>query len=78
MALSSSVEESLQEAQSNLRNALAYAARNERPIICERIAKLIADIEGVSTTDSLFDTLESYKQQGNDGDNPFGNFGFNK
>ena len=76
MALSSSVEESLQEAQSNLRNALAYAARNERPVVCERIAKLIADIDSVGTTDALFDTLESYKEQG--GDNPFGNFGFNK
>ena len=76
MALSSSVEESLQEAQSNLRNALAYAARNERPVVCERIAKLVADIDGVGTTDALFDTLESNKEQG--GDNPFGNFGFNK
>ena len=78
MALSSSVEESLKDAQSALRNALAYAARNERPTVCERIAKLIADIDSVSTADALFDTLESYKQSGNDGDNPFGNFGFNK
>ena len=76
MALSSSVEESLQEAQSNLRNALAYAARNERPVVCERIAKLVADIDSVGITDALFDTLESNKEQG--GDNPFGNFGFNK
>jgi len=76
MALSSSVEESLLEAQSNLRNALAYAARNERPVVCERIAKLISDIEGVSTTDALFDTLDSMKREG--GDNPFGNFGPNK
>ena len=76
MALSSSVEESLQEAQSHLRNALAFAARNERPVVCERIAKLVCDIESVGTTDALFDTLDQYKEQG--GDNPFGNFGFNK
>ena len=76
MALSSSVEESLTDAQSALRNALAYAARNERPIVCERIAKLISDIDGVSSADAIYDTLESYKEQG--GDNPFGNFGFNK
>ena len=31
MALSQSVLEAIDEAQSNLRNALAYAARNERP-----------------------------------------------
>ena len=78
MALSSSVEESLQEAQGVLRNALAHAARNERPIVCERIAKLIADIDSVSSADALFDTLESYKQSGGEGENPFGNFGFNK
>lgn len=31
MALSESVEQSLKEAESSLRNALAYAARQEKP-----------------------------------------------
>lgn len=78
MALSSSVEESLEEAQSHLRNALAFAARNERPFVCERIAKLVADIDSVGTTDALFDSLESYKENGGEGENPFGKFGFGK
>ena len=39
MALSNSVEQSLNEASATLRNALAYAARQERPIICTQIAK---------------------------------------
>ena len=43
MALSKSVEESLTEAEANLRNALAYAARQERPLVCTQIAKLISD-----------------------------------
>ena len=79
MALSSSVEESLGEASSSLRNALAYAARNERPIICERIAKLLSDIDTITATDAMFDALDEYrKDPGGGGDNPFGNFGFNK
>ena len=33
MALSQQVEDSLREAEASLRNALAFAARNERPMI---------------------------------------------
>lgn len=33
MALSQSVEESLKEAEQSLRNALSYAARQERPMV---------------------------------------------
>ena len=45
MALSQSVEESLKEAEQSLRNALAYAARQERPMVCSVIADLISKIE---------------------------------
>ena len=38
MALSKSVEESLKEAELALRNALAFAARGERPVVCGTIA----------------------------------------
>ena len=44
MALSKSVEESLTEAEASLRNALAYAARQERPIICNSISELLCDL----------------------------------
>jgi len=77
MALSNSVQEALTEAQSNLRNALAYAARNERPIVCNSIAKLLTEIETIEKYDQLFDSLEG-RAEGQGGDNPFGNFGFNK
>ena len=59
MALSKSVEESLKEAGSNLRNALAYAARQERPMVCREIAKIICDIQTLQDTDSILDKLES-------------------
>lgn len=62
MALSQSVEESLKEAEASLRNALAYAARQERPMVCSVIADLIQRIETLQTTDSLLDKLENRKQ----------------
>jgi hypothetical protein len=59
MALSKSVEESLKEAEASLRNALSYAARQERPMVCSVIADLISRIESVITTDDILDKLEN-------------------
>ena len=59
MALSQSVEQSLKEAESNLRNALAFAARGERPMVCSVIADLISRIESLQSTDSILDKLEN-------------------
>tara|TARA_B000000565_G_scaffold90269_1_gene66079 strand:- start:256 stop:489 length:234 start_codon:yes stop_codon:yes gene_type:complete len=61
MALSKSVEDSLQEAQQSLRNALAYAARQERPMVCTVIADLISRIDSLQSTDSILDKLENRK-----------------
>lgn len=59
MALSKSVSESLIEAESHLRNALAFAARQERPLVCTSIAKLIQEMESLQTFDDIMDKLES-------------------
>jgi len=58
MALSKSVEDSLKEAEGNLRNALAYAARQERPIVCNGISKLIIDINNITSFDELLDNID--------------------
>jgi len=71
MALGTQVEESLKEAEASLRNALSYAARTERPMVCSVIADLISRIESVMSTDSLLDKLEGRKP-GSSGD--FGMF----
>ena len=60
MALGIQVEESLKEAEQSLRNALAFAARGERPIVCSQIAKLISDIESIESMDTILDTLEEH------------------
>ena len=59
MALSQSVEESLKEAEQSLRNALAFAARQERPMVCSVIAELISRIETMKSTYSILDALDS-------------------
>lgn len=61
MALAKQVEESLKEAESNLRNALAFASRTERPMVVSVIADLIHRIDSVVSTDSLLDKLETRK-----------------
>ena len=61
MALSQSVEESLKEAEQSLRNALAFAARQERPMVCSTIAEMIGKIESVIQTDEILDKLENRK-----------------
>jgi hypothetical protein len=58
MALSKTVEDSLKEAESSLRNALAFAARGERPLVCSQIANLIKEIDQIQSFDGIFDMLE--------------------
>lgn len=61
MALSQSVEDSLKEAEESLRNALSYAARQERSMVCSVIADMIQRIDTVIKTDTLLDNLENLK-----------------
>lgn len=72
MALGQQVEESLREAESSLRNALAYAARTERPVVVSVIADLISRIESIISTDELLDKLENRKEGESGKWGPFG------
>lgn len=61
MALSTTVTDSLKQAEQSLRNALAFAARQERPIVCTQIAKMISEIESIGSFDTILDHLEDLK-----------------
>lgn len=63
MALSNSVEESLNEAQSQLKNALSYAARQEAPYVMVGIARMINDIDMIKKTDAVQDQLQNFINQ---------------
>ena len=47
MALSETVKESLRDAQEDLRNALACAARTEKPFVSKHIADMLAQIDNL-------------------------------
>lgn len=61
MALGTQVTESLKEAEASLRNALSFAARTERPMVCSVIADMISRIESLQNTDALLDKLDNRK-----------------
>ena len=71
MALSQQVEYSLREAQEALRNALAFAARNEKPFVGKHVANMLADIENLVDATDILEKLEN-RQEGDSGF--FGNF----
>ena len=66
MALSKSVEDSLREAESSLRNALAYAARQEKPFIGKHIADMIHSIDSLISADAIIDKIEN-RESGDSG-----------
>ena len=47
MPLSEQVETSLLEAQEDLRNALSFAARTEKPYISKHIADMMSNIDNI-------------------------------
>ena len=53
MTLSKQVQDSLDEAQANLRNALAFAARSEEPYMSKHIADMLLSIESLKHTSEL-------------------------
>ena len=58
MALSKQVETSLIEAQEDLRNALSFSARTEKPYISKHIADMMAQIDNLIQIVPLLDKVE--------------------
>ena len=58
MTLSQPVQESLDEASGALRNALFKASRSERPNTLTAITRLIHELDTISRTDELLDSLD--------------------
>lgn len=74
MALSESVESSLKEAEAALRNALAYAARQEKPFVAREISSMICSIDNLIRVDQLVDKLEDRLNGRGDDKGSFGTF----
>ena len=63
MALSSQVKGSLDESVSHLREALAFAARTEHPMVVNAISELICRID---TLDQMNDIMQKLKDKDDD------------
>ena len=59
MTLSNQVKDSLREAQSNLRNALSFAARTESPYVNKHIADLLSTSEAILDMQKIVETIEN-------------------
>ena len=58
MPLSEQVETSLIEAQEDLRNALSFAARTEKPYISKHIADMMSNIDNLIHVVPLLEAVE--------------------
>ena len=58
MPLSEQVESSLIEAQEDLRNALSFAARTEKPYISKHIADMLSNIDNILHVVPLLEAVE--------------------
>ena len=67
MALSETVKESLRDAQEDLRNALACAARTEKPFVSKHIADMLAQIDNLIDATEMLGKMQNRK----DGDSGF-------
>ena len=58
MPLSEQVETSLRDAQEDLRNALSFAARTEKPYIAKHIADMMSNIDNIIDIVPIFEKVE--------------------
>tara|TARA_R100001463_G_scaffold118288_1_gene173983 strand:+ start:367 stop:558 length:192 start_codon:yes stop_codon:yes gene_type:complete len=58
MTLSTQVEDSLIEAQNNLRNALSFSARSEAPYVSKHIADMLHNIDNLIHVTELLSEVE--------------------
>tara|TARA_E500000331_G_scaffold270978_1_gene262587 strand:- start:1160 stop:1357 length:198 start_codon:yes stop_codon:yes gene_type:complete len=61
MKVSKQVEDSVKEAITNLRNALAFAARTEEPYVAKHIADKIMDLDMLIQVNNLISHLEEHE-----------------
>jgi len=62
MALSEQVKDSLEEAKGNLKNALAFSARNEKPFVSKAIADVLFQVENIMDASKMIEKLENRKE----------------
>jgi len=59
MSLSTQVKASVQEASNNLRDAIAFAARGEHPIVISLLSDMISRLESLEEMDQIMEKFGS-------------------
>lgn len=59
MSLSTQVKASVQEASNNLRDAIAFAARGEHPIVISLLSDMISRLESLEQMDEIMEKFGS-------------------
>jgi hypothetical protein len=59
MSLSTQVKESVKQASDNLRDAIAFAARGEHPIVINLLADMISRLESLEQMDEIMEKFGS-------------------
>ena len=62
MTLSETILESLADAESHVRNALAFAARSERSTTVKQLSDILSRIDGIKSTDDILDQLDEFRK----------------
>ena len=62
MALSDTVKASLRDAQEDLREALACAARAEKPFVSKHIADILASIDNIIDASEIVEKIENRRE----------------
>ena len=70
MALSEQTTESLKKAETHLRDALAFAARVEKPYVVRELGSILSHLDNIQATDSLFDRMSNAIDRMEDDDKP--------
>lgn len=67
MALSDQVKDELDSASTHLREALAFAARNEKPFVVKALGEMIHALDHLSSADEFMDTMQELMKEQEDG-----------
>ena len=63
MSLTKPVEQALLDAQDDLRSALAFSARAEKPYVSKHIADMLANIDNIIDTADVIEHLRELEQE---------------
>lgn len=65
MALSNQVKESVAQATTHLRDALAFAARSEHPVTIASLSELLVRCESIESMDEIMEKYSSFGKSRN-------------